>query len=62
METERNPTKTNLMFDMHMINTALLNLNFAIMYHDINEENAQHYLKKLIERLNDVNFNNYINL
>jgi hypothetical protein len=61
METENKPTKLSLQFEMHMINTALLNLHFSIMYNDINEENPQHYLKRLIERLNDVDFNNYIN-
>ena len=61
METTKKPTKLSLQFDIHAINTALLNLNFSLLYNDISEDNAQHYLKKLIERLNNVDFNNYIN-
>ena len=62
METEKQKTKTNLMFDMHTINTALNNLNFSLIYQDMENDNPQHYLKQLIEKINEINFNNYINL
>lgn len=62
MKKEKNPTKTNLQFDMHSINSALNHLNFALIYQDMNDDNPQHYLKKLIETINDINFNNYTNI
>ena len=61
MKTEKKPTKLSLQFDMHGINSALNNLNFSLLYQDMDEQNPQHYLKQLIDKLNNTDFNKYIN-
>jgi len=61
METTKKPTKTNLLFDIHAINSLLQSLNFSLIYNELENENTQHYLKQLTERINNINFNQYIN-
>ena len=61
METLKKNTKTNLLFDMHDIQSKLQSLNFSLIYQDMENENPQHYLKELIKRLKEINFNKYIN-
>ena len=61
MKTTNKPTKTNLLFDIHAINSLLQSLNFSLIYNELENENTQHYLKQLTERINNINFNQYIN-
>ena len=61
METTKKPTKTNLLFDIHAINSLLQSLNFSLIYNELENDNSQHYLKQLTERINNINFNQYIN-
>lgn len=51
-----------LKFDMHQLNSAINNLNFSLILNEnIECENTQHYIKRLIEILEEINFNNYLN-
>lgn len=55
MQNER-----NLRFDLNQLTTAINNLNFALIYQDLSDDNAQYYLKKLIETIEQKEFTQYI--
>ena len=51
-----------LKYDMHKLDSAINNLNFSLITNEnIEYENTQHYLKRLIQIFEEINFNNYLN-
>jgi len=55
----QNETK-NLRFDLNQLTTAINNLNFALIYQDLTDDNLQHYLKTLIETIEKKELSQYI--
>lgn len=48
--------------DMYKLDSAISNLNFSLIINEnIECENTQHYLKRLIQIFEEINFNNYLN-
>lgn len=52
--------KRNLRFDLNQINSAINNLNFTLIYQDLDEENTQYYLKQLIENIEKQDLKRYL--
>lgn len=52
--------KRNLRFDLNQINSAINNLNFALIYQELEEENTQYYLKLLIENIEKQDLKRYL--
>ena len=50
----------NLKFDLNQITTAINNLNFCLIYQDLTDDNLQHYLKKLVETIEQKELSQYI--
>jgi hypothetical protein len=50
----------NLRFDLNQLTSAINNLNFALIYQDLSDYNAQYYLKKLVETIEQKEFTQYI--
>jgi len=51
-----------LKYDMHQLNSAINNLKYSLILNEnIECKNTQHYLKRLIQILEEINFNNYLN-
>lgn len=48
-----NQSKTKLLFELHKIQRASLNLQFSLIYNDFEEENAQYYINELILTIDD---------
>ena len=55
----QNETK-NLRFDLNQLTRAINNLNFALIYQDLTDDNLQHYLKTLIETIEKKELSQYI--
>jgi hypothetical protein len=53
--------KRNLRFDLNQINAAINNLNFSLIYQELNDENTQYYLKQLIENIEKQDLKRYLN-
>lgn len=49
--TNKIQTKTDLLFELHKIQSDTLNLQFSLIYNEIEAENSQFYLNKLINTL-----------
>ena len=49
----------NLQFDLHRIASAVNNVQFWLIYNDIDNELVQHDLNKLIERLKELKLDDY---
>jgi hypothetical protein len=49
--TNKIQTKTDLLFELHKIQSDALNLQFSLIYNEIDAENSQFYLNKLINTL-----------
>ena len=50
----------NLRFDLNQLTSAINNLNFALIYQDLDDEYAQYYLKKIVEIIEQKEFTQYI--
>ena len=50
----------NLKFDLYQLSNAVNNLNFALIYQDLSDDNAQYYLKKLVEIIEKKEITQYI--
>lgn len=50
----------NLRFDLNQLTSAINNLNFALIYQDLTDDNLQHYLKKLVETIEQKELSQYI--
>jgi hypothetical protein len=50
----------NLRFDLNQLTSAINNLNFALIYQDLDDDNAQYYLKKIVETIEQKEFTQYI--
>ena len=50
----------NLRFALNQITTAINNLNFCLIYQDLTDDNLQHYLKKLVEIIEQKEITQYI--
>jgi hypothetical protein len=50
----------NLRFDLNQITNAINNLNFALIYQDLTDDNLQYYLKKLVEIIEKKELSQYI--
>jgi hypothetical protein len=50
----------NLRFDLNQLTSAINNLNFALIYQDLDDDNAQYYLKKLVEIIEQKEITQYI--
>ena len=50
----------NLAFDLNQLASAINNLNLALIYQDLDDDNAQYYLKKLVEIIEQKEFTQYI--
>jgi hypothetical protein len=50
----------NLRFDLNQLTSAINNLNFALIYQDLDDDNAQYYLKKIVEIIEQKEFTQYI--
>lgn len=53
--------KEQLQFETHKLSTAINNLNFSCIYHDLEDENLQHYIKMLVKTIREVNLIEFIN-
>lgn len=49
-----------LRFDLNQLTTAINNLNFCLIYQDLTDDNLQHYLKKLVETIEQKELSQYI--
>jgi hypothetical protein len=50
----------NLRFDLNQLTSAINNLNFALIYQDLSDDNSQYYLKKLVETIEKNEITQYI--
>lgn len=50
----------NLRFDLNQLTSAINNLNFCLIYQDLTDDNLQHYLKKLVETIEQKELSQYI--
>jgi len=50
----------NLAFDLNKLASAINNLNFALIYQDLTDDNLQYYLKKLVETIEQKELSQYI--
>lgn len=55
----KNETR-NLRFDLNQINSAINNLNFSLIYLDLDEDTTQYYLKQLIENIEKQDLKKYL--
>lgn len=53
--------KEHLQFEIHKLSSAINNLNFSAIYHNLEDENLQHYIKILVKTIREVNINEFIN-
>jgi len=46
-------TKKQLQFNLHLLKRAIHNLEWSLIYNDIDNENAQHYFNELKETIKE---------